>query len=339
MKTCSRCVLPETFPGIRFNEEDVCNFCLGHKGEAEADVKKERYRLKFEKLVEDVRPRSGYHCLMAYSGGKDSTYTLWLLRELYDLRVLAVTLDNGFLSPESFTNARRVVESVNADHIVIKPRLDLLTKIFAGVTENSPYPMKALERASSICNACMGLVKSVTLRLAIERRIPIIAYGWSPGQAPVSASFFRLNAMMVKQMQQARMAPLLAIAGDDLAPYVLTDKHYEDRENFPHSVNPLAFLDYDEQRIFEKIEQLGWQPPADTDGNSSNCLLNSFANRLHLEERGFHPYAFEVAGLIREGVMDREEGLAKLQDLGSTEIAASVAKRLGLEATEALVDD
>ena len=334
MKICARCVLPETFPGVRFDAEGVCSYCRGHKGEDKLAAKMERARKKFETLVDEVRGRSGYHCLLAFSGGKDSTYTLWLLRELYDLRVLAVTVDNGFLSPESFSNIRRVVENVNADHILIKPRFDLLKKMFAAVLEKSPFPMKALERASSICNVCMGLVKSITLRIALEQSVPIVAYGWSPGQAPISASIFRLNALMVRQMQGARMAPLAAIAGDALSPYVLSERHLGIRDKFPHSVNPLAFLKYDEQVILEQIERLGWLPPDDTDGNSSNCLLNSLANRLHIEKHGFHPYAFEVAGLIREGVMDRKEGLAKLGDLGSTEVAVAVAKRLGLEVSE-----
>lgn len=30
MKRCSRCVLPETYPGITVNEQGVCNYCLAH---------------------------------------------------------------------------------------------------------------------------------------------------------------------------------------------------------------------------------------------------------------------------------------------------------------------
>jgi len=328
MKTCTRCVLTETFPSIRFDEDGVCNYCRESRGEAHTEAKQERARRKFEQLVDRVRSASGYHCLLAYSGGKDSTYTLWQLRERYGLRVLAVTFDNGFISPHAFTNIRRVVEALNADHILIKPRFDLLRRIFAGVAESSPFPMKALERASSICNACMGLVKSITLRLAIEQQIPIVAYGWSPGQAPMSASVFRMNAAMFKQMHETRTAPLRAIAGDDLAPYLLNESHFSRRNDFPYNVNPLAFLEYDEHQIIEQIKQLGWQSPDDTDGNSTNCLLNSYANRVHLQQYGFHPYAFEIAGLVRQRAMTRQEGLAKLKDLGSERAARRVAERL-----------
>jgi hypothetical protein len=93
----------------------------------------------------------------------------------------------------------------------------------------------------------------------------------------------------------------------------------------------LAFFDYDEEAILEKISALGWRLPGDTDGNSTNCLLNVFANRNHLRRHGYHPYAFEIAGLVRGGHMSREEGLAKLADLGDQEVARDIAQSLGLE--------
>ena len=334
MTVCSRCVLPATFPGVRFNPEGVCNFCLERPSLRDEVARKARARRRFEDLVERVRGSPGVHCLMAYSGGKDSTYTLMLLRRAYGLRVLAVTFDNGFISPQALANTRRAVEALDTDHVTVKPRLGLLRRIFAACAFECPFPAKALERASSICNACMGLVKSVALRIALERRIPIVAWGWSPGQAPLSASVVRLSESMMKRMQETRSAPLLAIAGDELRDYLPDARRYEGLNGrLPCAVNPLAFLSYDEHRMIAQIEELGWRPPDDTDGNSTNCLLNSYANRVHMRRYGYHPYAFEIAGLVRRGLMDRAEGLAKLSDLGSRGAAEAVARRLHLEIT------
>lgn len=334
MRRCSRCVLPATFPGIRFDPEGVCHFCREQPPPRDEAAKKARARRRFETLVGRVRRLPGIHCLMAYSGGKDSTYTLMVLRRVYGLRVLAVTLDNGFISPQAFSNARRVVEALDADQITVKPRIGLLRRIFAACAFGNPFPAKTLERASSICNACMGLVKSVALRIALERRIPLVAWGWSPGQAPVSAAAVRLSASMMARMQAARAAPLLAIAGEEIRAYLPDARCGTGDDCFlPHATNPLAFLDYDERRIVSEIEDIGWRPPDDTDGNSTNCLLNSYANRVHLRRYGFHPYAFEIAGLVRKRLMDRAEGLAKLADLGSRGAAEAVARRLHLEIT------
>ena len=81
MKRCSRCVLPETFPGISFDDDGVCNFCRAFKGREKLETSKSKYRSRFEKLIEEKQKSGGYDCLMAYSGGKDSTYTLMVLKE------------------------------------------------------------------------------------------------------------------------------------------------------------------------------------------------------------------------------------------------------------------
>jgi len=50
------------------------------------------------------------------------------------------------------------------------------------------------------------------------------------------------------------------------------------------------------------------ETPADTDPNSTNCLMNAFANQTHIKQFGFHPYAFELQA-CPNGVMSREEVL------------------------------
>jgi hypothetical protein len=330
MRICKRCVLPETFPGIRFGDESMCSFCLSDQAQSGLDARAQTIRREFERLVQDTRGQDGYHCVLAYSGGKDSTYALWLLCKHYDLRVLAVTFDNGFNSPQSFVNIRRVLDSLSADWLVVRPRQELLRSVFAGISSENPYPMKALERASSVCNACIAFVKNIVLRVALEHHVPMIAYGWSPGQAPVRGALFQMNESMLRRTHEVRTAPLRPFAGNALKPFTVDDALIAQCRPLPHSVHPLAFHDYDERSIRRQIELLGWCAPKDTDGNSSNCRLNSLANRLHLKRYGFHPYAFEVAGLVRAGMLTRDEGLAHLADLGDEEIARSVAQELGI---------
>ncbi|NWG76396.1 MAG: hypothetical protein HXY24_17640, partial [Rubrivivax sp.] len=121
-------------------------------------------------IINQVRGQGEYDCLLAYSGGKDSTYTLALLRDEYGLRVLAVTFDNGFVSPGAFANIRRVVEALDVDHLFIKPHFGLLRKLFVAASTGEIFSPAALQRASGICNACITLVKNVAWRTAIERR-------------------------------------------------------------------------------------------------------------------------------------------------------------------------
>ncbi|MBN1163405.1 MAG: hypothetical protein JXB45_02390 [Candidatus Krumholzibacteriota bacterium] len=328
MKRCTRCVLPETYPGIQFDEKGVCNFCRLFKGKERLQKSMQKYRLRFEKLLQEKRRSGGYDAIMAYSGGKDSTYTMAVLQKEYDMSFLAMTLDNGFISPQSLDNIRRVVEGLGIDHIIYKPRLDVLSKLFLHCAEEDIYSRKGLERASTICTSCMGIVKFVALRMAIDSSIPFIIYGWSPGQAPIEASIFRNNPEMIKGMQEQFTVPMKKIAGDDIDNYFLTAEHFKKPESFPHNVSPLAFLEYDEREILEKIQAMGWEKPDDTDPNSTNCLLNALGISVHRQRHHFHPYAFELAGLVRAGYMERAEAIERLEEEANPVIIERVRNRL-----------
>ncbi len=310
---CSRCLLPSTFPGISFDEKGVCNHCRRYRGRDATEKQMAKYEQKFVGLVQEKRNRATYDVLVAYSGGKDSTYTLDVLVNRYKLRVLALTFDNTFISPRAEENIRNVCGALGSDLLIVRPDPAMLRSIFAAAADHELYSAKTLERASTICTSCIGIIKNMILRTAIEKEIPFVGFGWSPGQAPVQSSVMKTNARLMQSTQQAIYKPLHAIAGDAINPYFVTEEQFAHPEKFPWNVHPLAFLPYDEEKIIERIKQYGWEKPDDTDPNSSNCLLNAYANQIHRQRYNFHPYVWEIANMVREGVMTREEGLEKIE--------------------------
>jgi hypothetical protein len=176
----------------------------------------------------------------------------------------------------------------------------------------------------------MGIVKYSTLRISLGKNIPFVAYGWSPGQAPITSSIIKTNPQMVKIMQKTIYEPLHKIAGNLIEPYFLSDEHFRGFYRFPYYIHPLAFLDYDEEKIYENISRLGWEKPDNVDANSTNCLLNSFANVVHKRRFNFHPYSFELASLVREGYIDRIDALNRLNLQENPDIVAQVRNRLAV---------
>jgi len=78
LKRCTKCVTPETHETITFDEKGVCNICHGHEikqGQIDWASKK----LELDELVETSRGKNDYDCLVPFSGGKDSTFTLYHL--------------------------------------------------------------------------------------------------------------------------------------------------------------------------------------------------------------------------------------------------------------------
>jgi hypothetical protein len=330
MKRCTRCILPENFPGVHFDDQGVCQYCRRMPDADQRVAQRSRLRARFEELADQVRTRPGYHCMMSWSGGKDSTYTLWLLKKQYDLRILAFTFDNGFVSPAALKNMRVVAENLAVDHVIVKPRFDLLQQVFVASTKPGMYPPRALERASGICNSCMALAKGIGLRIALEKNIPMLGYGWSPGQIPLASALFHTNQRILQAMIETAMAPLEQVAGSQVAVYFPAAHHLESAQELPYNVSPLAFIDYDEETALRCIDALAWERPKDTDPNSTNCLLNSFANLVHLEQMGYHPYAMELAGLVREGYMSRDEALVRLEGASAPDVVAAVKAKLCL---------
>jgi hypothetical protein len=90
----------------------------------------------------------------------------------------------------------------------------------------------------------------------------------------------------------------------------------------------MAWEFYNEEMILTEIQQYGWEAPSDTDSNSTNCLLNAYANDIHLSRYNFHPYVWEIANMVREGVMTRENGYRKIYGKQSSELIKIAQQKL-----------
>ncbi len=330
MKICKKCILPENFPHLTIDSDGVCNFCREYLGRKKVARLKKEYAKKIDALIARTRDKREYDILVCYSGGKDSTYTLDLLKRRYGLKVLALSVDNGFVPERTYVNIRNVVEKLNVDHIFFKPRFDLLKKVFRASLAKCLYPKKTIERASTVCASCMGFVKYTAIKTAIEKEIPLIAFGWSPGQAPVTSSVLTIDPIMLRSMESVVKKPLFRICGHKIDPYFLSQGHYDRLKKFPTFIHPLAVFGYNEKKILRHIKTLGWRRPQGVELNATNCYLNPLADEVHIKMYNFHPYLLEIAGMVREGYMTRSEGLRHIPAAKNRSIVRLAKKRLGL---------
>ncbi len=330
MKICKRCVTPEGFPHITFDSKGLCNLCRNSASKIEIRALKIEYRNRFKALIKRLKNDRPYDILMCYSGGKDSTYALHLLKDIYKLKILAFTFDNGFVPDRTYINIRSVVEKLDVDHIFFKPRFDVLKRVFKRGMRGCMYSQKALERSSDICTSCMGLVKYTALKFAIEKEIPFIGFGWSPGQAPVTSSILKIDPVMIKSMEKVFKTPMSDATGGVTDGYFLESRHYLKKDRFPTFIHPLGFSEYNENRILKKIRHFGWQKPYGVDLNATNCLLNSFADEVHIARYGLHPYISEIAAFVRDGYMTRKEGLKHLPIKKNRKVVNMVKRKLGV---------
>jgi len=97
MKYCKKCVMPDTRPGISFNEEGVCSACLNYENRKNIDYKKrwEEFKLLCDKYRR-MNGANGYDCMIAVSGGKDSHFQVYIMKEVMGMNPLLVTVEDNF---------------------------------------------------------------------------------------------------------------------------------------------------------------------------------------------------------------------------------------------------
>lgn len=329
MKVCKNCTLNDNVFSAHINDEGVCNYCLQNK--KSNNISNEEC-LENEKLLMDNFNKykdKSYQVLLAYSGGKDSTFTLYKLIEKFNVSVLTITFDNGFLTEQCRQNIHEVTAKLGVDNITIKPAFSNLAKAFNLAASKEIYSKKSLERASSICTACIGIVKSTVYKEAILRKIPFICFGWTPGQVHVKTPILKLDYKMILANQRQIQEPIIKNLGEEYKKYFIDPEWIETQKEYvPYLAYPLVFSNYNEEDILNTIKEIGWKRPTDTDMNSTNCLLNSYANFIHIRDYGYNPYSLEIAGLVREGFLSREEGLKKLSESGEDSIINYVKNQL-----------
>lgn len=334
MKRCTRCILPESFPDITFDKDGVCSHCSKFTEEKNFIPSLERLQGKLEDIIQEGKAMNNkYDALVAYSGGKDSTFLIHTLKEKYDLSMLAVTFDNGFMSQHSFENMKTVLNTLNVDHLIVRPKQDLMKKAFLESSGTDVYPKHLTCYGSGICITCIRMVSNMSLRIAIEKNIPMVMLGNSPGQLIQSENeiIFQDNKIPYG-LRKALFKPLADKVGEDIYYYLMLNKEEYKTKPFPYTINAFPLIGYQEDKIYEVIKGLGWKKPEDVDPNSTNCQLNSVGILKHKEGYKFHPYDYEMSMLVRLGIISREEALNRVEDSGNKveSIAKEIEKKLML---------
>jgi hypothetical protein len=320
---CVRCVLPENFPGSDFDSEGVCEYC---RTEVErVDTSREEVDTALAEGLAKTAGVADYDVVLMFSGGKDSSLSLIQLVKEHGLRVLAMTLDNGFLSQVTAANMSAVLDSVGADHIVVRPQKRVMHGVYRSALTSSFGP-ETVKYSTAACGSCIGMVFAAGMRTAASYGVPLLAGGWTPGQLTTSAF---VPASFLREVIGRNIDPVRATTpelNDDL------DAWTRDSGELPTGlVNPLYATNYTEAGALKILEQYGWHAPRDTDSCSTNCRLNGLLIVDHISKFGYHPYVYEMAHHVRIGAMSRDEALSKLRNVNlKSSAVGAVAVELGI---------
>lgn len=307
MRYCEKCGLPENYPGIRFNEQGICNFCEFYEENREKIENKEDRERMFLEQVELAKAKAKennapYDCVVGLSGGKDSTYIVYQMKQTYGLRVLAVTFQNDFHTEYGRNNIENALQKLNVDHITVHMQEDELRKMYR----------MSLKFMKNICGVCFHYLHYYCHQVAGKFGIPLIVNGRTKGQilqtacSPRGIEPFELSHNL-RQFEYQMFGKL----SEKLAERKRVD-YLEDVE--VTSLSYFAYHDVTEEETMAFLEKaIGWVRPKSKVPHA-DCWAHQIAENLSLVKRGYPIRTGELAVLVRSGELTKEEASAMLEE-------------------------
>ena len=168
MRYCKRCVMPDTRPGISFNEEGVCSACQAYEKRAKINWKA-RWK-ELEEICDKYRGMNGKDpdCAIAVSGGKDSHYQVHLMKNVMHMNPILLSVEDNFPMTEAGKhNIQNISEEFGCNIISIKPNIRAQKKLMRYMFEKYGKPTWYVDR----------LIYTYPLMMAGKLNTPLLVYG------------------------------------------------------------------------------------------------------------------------------------------------------------------
>ncbi|WP_353853375.1 hypothetical protein [Accumulibacter sp.] len=298
--------MPDRVPGISLSADGICNLCRDEaalvRETAKAEEARCAYEADFQKTLAECRGQGEYDCLVPISGGKDSVYLLYLLAVELKLKVLAFTVDIN-IPALAWDNIRRALGKLNIDHLSYTPSQEFYKKTFRYLLRNQE------ERGAvyTLSYVYAPLFEGDAIKLAIEKGIPLVLAGYSPGQPEPERMLYEFSRTLICESDWT--PPELVSCGEfsaDELERFYNPKRYPKGTRFPRYLAPFHAWPYNQEEIMRKVVEYGLVASSKhASPIHSNYPINWLLMYSDLQAFGYNPYAPEFSSLIRHGKANR----------------------------------
>lgn len=345
LRRCSKCLLPETFPFLRFDDMGVCSLCLQHRS---------RPKPGKDALIAElaVGGTSLTRCLAPVSGGRDSCFGLHYMVQELGLKPVAYTYDWGLVTDLARRNISRMCGALKLEHVLVsadisrkrdfvrmnvaawlrRPNLGTVPLFMAGDKQFFYYAeklrrqmrldtilfsMNPLERTDfkvGFCGIDEGYDKERHYDPSYSNKLRLAAF---------YAREFLLNPAFLN-------ASLIDTVGAFVS-YYLLPKGYKSLFDY------IPWCEVEVERTL--LDEYDWEIATDSkstwrigDGTAA------FYNYIYLRVAGFTEHDTFRSNQIREGLIDREWALSRINEENAPRIesCATYFDTIGLDAVAAL---
>lgn len=320
LRRCSRCLLPQTFPFIQFDSSGICNYCNNYKPQDKIQPIE-----NLKALVEPYRRKDGKpDCIVPFSGGRDSTYSLHLIKKELGLNPIAFTYDWGMVTDLARRNIARVCGKLGVENIIVSA--DIHWK-----RENIRKNVEAWLRKPSLGMIPLFMAGDkfffyYTNKLKKQTGIDLNIWGinnlentdFKVGFAGLPPKFDKKRIYSLSFINQMK---LFAYVGSNVikSPGYLNQSIFDSIGSFASRyISPkkdyyhlFDYYRWDEKEINDLIlNEYNWEKAIDSDSTwRIGDGTASFYNYIYYTVTGFSEFDTFRSNQIREGMISREEAL------------------------------
>ena len=310
MKRCSSCMLPETHETILFDDQGICNICQQHeykKGNIDwAEKEKELID-----LIDQYWGKHDYDCIIPFSGGKDSTFTLYKLVKDYKVKPLVVSYDHSFFRPRTLRNVDRVLRQLGVDFLKFRTSWHIVKKTMR----------ESFLRKGDFCWHCHAGVFAYPMQVAVNFKIPLVFWGEPSAEY---TSYYGYGQDEEVDEKRFNMWVNLGITAEDMAGMIdvplrdLSCFRYPPLEELRaikcRSVCLGSYIPWDVKKQARIImDELGWEGdevegvPPEYSYEKVECMMTGVRDYIKYIKRGYARASHLTSLDIRNKRMTRQE--------------------------------
>lgn len=308
MQYCIRCCIPETEEGTNFDELGMCQHCRSTEEKMHIDWTERRKEL--ERILQEAKEEAGdnYDCIIPISGGKDSTFQLHVLCNVYDMNPLAVTFNHNWYSETGWYNLINAIETFNVDHMMFTPNRDLVGRL----------AKRSLHMIGDSCWHCHMGVGSFPLHVAAKFEIPLLVYGEPAQETHGRASwcnpksYDREYFLEVSARKKPEEMTNEEITIDELPMFQLPTQQELDDVGVT-GIHLGQYIFWDDERQMEFIRDMYDWKETEMENTykrykSAECIMPGMHDFTCYLKRGYGRATTQASIDVRNGLLTREEG-------------------------------
>jgi tRNA(Ile)-lysidine synthase TilS/MesJ len=328
MNRCKKCFLPEGKFHVVLNDEGICNYCEYFEQNKQDILNITNREQILARRFQKLKGKYKYDAVVGLSGGKDSTYVICQMVKKYNLKVAAVTFDNGFLTNFARESIKNTVENLGVDHYYYKPNWNTHKKFYKA----------AVQKLGDPCIACAFGGYFLAIKACYENKIPFFIHGRTPFQMyrnfyknsnDVFLVLMKLNLMehsfaamsnVYSMINEYAKQAISRIADSIQEAKEITDEFFVDsskltEEFVPEFLAYFLFEEYDEEQIKKSLEDtLNWRRSAsDNLLGHYDCAIHDAATYMFKAINGVDVIEPDVAVMLRFGKISIEKATELIQ--------------------------